>query len=182
MTYETESLSPTERRLAALDLALSTYEYDTETGTITRLRDNAVMDRVAPCGSILLSTKIRTVSAQQYVWFVMTGLDPNENGADVVHIDNVPDNNHWTNLERRLGSIVGRAANRNNSASPYSGVSLVKKTGLYRAQYTDLRDHKLKTVGSKFATAYEAKMALDEVVRQQVEAIKAAGFQTRIEA
>ena len=170
-----------ERRLAALELSLSQYDYDRETGTITRIRDNVVMDNFAKCGHILLNTKLRPVSAQQFVWYVMTDLDPNERGATIVHIDNVPDNNHWSNLERRIGSIVGRAANRNNSASPYSGVSLDRKTGFWRAHYTDLRDHKTHFVGTRFTTAHEAKVALDAVVHQQVEALKAEGFKTRIE-
>ena len=181
MTYETQGLSKTERRLAALELALSLYDYDRETGTITRVRDGAVMDHVAPCGSILLSTKIRTISAQQFVWYLMDRTDPNADGTQVVHINNEPDNNHWSNLERRLGSVINRAPNRNNTTSPYSGVSLNRKTGYYRASYRDALDNnRVKIIGQMFNTAHEAKVARDEVVGQMMAVLIANGFRNKV--
>ena len=181
MTYETQELSTTERRLAALELALSLYDYDRETGIITRIRDGAVMDTVQPSGMVLLHTKIRPITASQFAWYALTGEDPNDNGTAVVHLDNNPQNQRWDNLERRLGTVIDRAPNRNNTTSPYNGVSLNRKTGYYRAHYRDALDNnKRKEIGCCFATAHEAKVARDEVVGQMMAVLIANGFRNKV--
>lgn len=180
MTYETQRLSTTERRLAALTLAQSIYDYDTDTGVITRRRDGKVMDKVQQSGSVSLFTEIRNVTAQQFAWYLLTGLDPREGGAQIMHLDNDPTNNHWSNLERVRRVIKDRAPNHNNTTSPYSGVYLHKGTGKYRAHYRDANGKK-KFVPGRFDTAHEAKAARDAVVGEMVQELLDSGFKTRIE-
>lgn len=130
----------------------SLLRYDPESGVFTWIKSMRGPVRAGdvagrPKANGYLSIKIQQVDyyAHRLAFLYMTGEWPAE---QVDHIDRDRANNRWSNLRQaspsqNLGNSVGRPS-RNQSG--LKGVSLHKKTGLYRARISTktLSYHKTK--------------------------------------
>lgn len=160
-------LSTEDRRMLALNQAARKFSYDEETGFLYNSKTGKVYDTPDKHGQIVVYTRARPVTTQQVVWYMHTGLDPNESGARMCHMDGKPSNNKPENLRRLIGPMINRASYGNNDTSPYAGVSLHRKSGRYFAQYMD--HHKLVRVPGMYDTPYEAKVARDEALQELID-------------
>ena len=152
--------------MEALELCMELYSYNPDTGVITRNRDSVVMDHVSDCGgnsgAVLLPNKMRTVTAGQFVWYWMTGTDPNERGGFINFYDKNPANHHHDNLRRFLFARIECASNANNEHSEFVGVHLDKKRQKFIAQFKI--SGKLYRVKGLFDTALDAARARSEAL------------------
>ena len=155
-------LSPTERRMKALDQAAYKFEYYEDEGFLCNKTTGHVFDTPNATGQIMVTTPTRVLTAQQVIWYMMTGLDPNERGARMCHKDGNAENNRTDNLQRLIGPMIDRAPYGNNMTAPFAGVSLHKKSGKYMATFRD--QGKLHYVQGLHDSPFEAKWARDEAV------------------
>lgn len=171
-------LSTQDRRMLALDQAVHKYGLDEDEGFLFNLKTGKVYDNPDKSGQIIVQTKERPLTTQQVVWFMQTGLDPNERGARMCHTDGKPANNKPDNLQRLIGPMINRVSYGNNDSSPYVGVSMHKPSGKYFAQYMD--NSRLIRVPGMYETPYEAKIARDEHLAELI-AERYGDFPTTIE-
>ena len=151
--------------MLALDQAAAKFDLDEEQGLLSNAKNGKVYDMPTKTGQIMVSTKARVLTAQQVIWYLTTGTDPNEQGARVVHMDGNPENNKPGNLRRYVGPLLGRAGYDNNQSSPFAGVTFYK--GRYYAKYC-LRGE-IKRVPGGYDTAVEANIAREEALKGIIE-------------
>ena len=154
-------LSTEERRMVALNQAAAKFDLDEDAGLLSNSKNGKVYDTPTSTGQIIVWTQARPLTAQQVIWYLTTGTDPNEHGARVIHMDGNPENNKPGNLRRYVGPLLGRAGYENNSSSPFAGVIFQK--GRYYAQYG--LNGEIKRVPGGYDTAVEAKVAREETLK-----------------
>ena len=152
--------------MKALDQAACKYEYLEDEGFLCNKETGHVFSTAGANGQIIVNTPTRTLTAQQVVWFMKTGLDPNDRGARMCHKDGKAENNRSENLQRLIGPMLDRAPYGNNRTAPFAGVTLHKKTGKYMAQFGD--QGKVIYVPGLHDSPFEAKWARDEAVNAYV--------------
>lgn len=163
-----------EKRMERLCNAESRYNYDPETGDFTKKSTGELAGYFSDNALLLKSGKgvhEGAVSGTQLAWYMLTGEDPNADGAYVCHDDNDPHNHKWTNLKRFIGP---RDLNplRSSGSSEFHGV--VRRGKKWLAML-------YKTYIGSFDTPYEAKLARAEAHKAHM-AKNFPGFKYSIEA
>jgi hypothetical protein len=109
----------------------SLFNYDPETGILTRRWSGRPVIGGNKRGHVVVGVGRKFYLAHRIIWKIMTGDDP-ENFID--HIDCNGKNNRWINLREasHAENLRNRGAPKNNT-SGIKGVSFCKATGLWRA-------------------------------------------------
>ena len=108
--------------------ALSTLNYDPETGEITRC-GRVVTGKRMPIGYLRLKIGARYYYAHRVAWFLMSGEWP----SIVDHVNGDRSDNRWANLRLATPSQNSANARRSrNNTTGHKGVTTYK--GLFRAQ------------------------------------------------
>lgn len=120
------------RTLPSQSELLRLFDYDPETGALTRLSTGTVIRARGGTGHVQAGVANQVWYAHRIIWKMMTGEDPPE----VDHIDLNPGNNRWNNLRAadRAQNNANRGLNKNNS-SGFKGVRL-HKCGRWVARIT----------------------------------------------
>lgn len=124
--------------------------YDPESGVFTRVRNTSRQKAGEVCGyeTVYGSLRFRVdgveYAAHRLAWLYMTGEWPK---FTIDHIDRNPANNAFSNLRdiEQGKNNQNKVKAQTNSESGVRGVSLHKKTGLWRARICI--DRKSKTLG-----------------------------------
>lgn len=125
-------------------------QYDPVTGIFTRIRGTTrscagdVAGYVNDCGHVRFRVLGKEYLAHRLAWLYMTGEWPK---YTIDHIDRNPSNNAFSNLRdiEQGKNNQNKVIAQSNSESGIRGVSLHKKTGLWRARIC--LDGKSKTLG-----------------------------------
>ena len=104
---------------------LNRYEYDADTGELTRKSTGNVISAKNTTGSVILSHgRGKQYLAHRIIWKIMTGEDPGE--LEIDHINRNRCDNRWCNLR-----LTTKQENSNNK--PGRGITQDKRTGKWRA-------------------------------------------------
>lgn len=155
-----------------LDILKSSFEYDPESGSFTKIKKYNWKKELIDCepklvncvnayGYYQVNFKRKVYLVHRLIVYIMKGVYPDKD-VDIDHINGIRTDNRWSNIR-----LVDRSENlrnvgmRSDNSSGVKGVHLEKSSGKY---FTFIYHNKKRIVLGRFDTLDEAKKVRDEAM------------------